>query len=44
MCFEEFKFVFEGLKTFLGKGENAGYPECFQKPPSLGLIKLGIVW
>ena len=33
-----------------GKGENAGYqhfllfPQCFQKPSSLGSLKIRIVW
>ena len=37
-------------ENILGKGENAGYqhfllfPKCFQKPPSLGPLNVGIVW
>ena len=44
------KFVSERIENILGKGENAGYqhfllfPKCFQKPPSLGSLKVGIVW
>ena len=39
------KFVSESIENILGKGKNAGYqhfflfPKCFQKPPSLGLLK-----
>ena len=38
------------VENILGKGENAGYqhfllfPKCFQKPPSLGWLKVGIMW
>ena len=38
------------VENILGKGENAGYqhfllfPKCFQKPSSLGFLKVGILW
>ena len=38
------------VKNTVGKEENAGYqrfplfPQCFPKPSSLGLLKVGIVW
>ena len=41
--------VFDRIENMLGKGENAGYqhfllfPPCFQKPSSLGPLKVGIV-
>ena len=44
------KLVLGMVENILGKGENAGYqhfllfPKCFQKPPSLGSLKVGIVW
>ena len=44
------KFVSERIENILGKRENAGYqhfllfPKCFQKPPSLGSLKVGIVF
>ena len=47
---KKFKFVSERIENILGKGENAGYqhfllfPKCFQKPPSLESLKVGIVW
>ena len=47
---ENLKFVSERIQNIFGKGENAGYqhfllfPECFQKPPSLDSLKVGIVW
>ena len=37
------------VENTMGKGENAGYqhfllsPKCFPKPPSYGLLKVGIV-
>ena len=37
-------------RNAVGKGENAGYqhfllmPQCFQKAPSAGSLKLGNVW
>ena len=46
----ELKFVSERIENIFGKEENAGYqhfllfPKCFQKPPSLGSLKVGIVW
>ena len=42
--------LFDGVENTVGKGENAGYqhfllfPQCFPKPSSLGLLKVGIVW
>ena len=39
------KLVWGMVENILRKGENAGYqhfllfPKCFQKPPSLGVIK-----
>ena len=42
------KYVSERTENILGKGENAFYqhfllsPRCFQKPPSLGLLKSGL--
>ena len=42
--------VFDREQNTVGKGENAGYQhfllflQCFQKPSSLGLLKVGIVW
>ena len=47
---EKLKFVVEMVENNLGKGENASFqhfllfPKCFQKPPSSGLFKVGIVW
>ena len=41
-------FVLGWVENTLGKGENAGYqhfllfPQCFQKPPSSGSLKLGL--
>ena len=38
------------IENIVGKGENAGYqhfllfPQCFQKPPVSGSLKVGIVW
>ena len=38
------------VESTVGKGENAGYqhfllfPQCFPKPSSLGLLKVGTVW
>ena len=43
------KFVSELTENILGKGENTGYQHFllflifFQKPPSLGSLKFGIV-
>ena len=40
---------FDRVENIAGKGENAGYhhfllfPQCFQKAPSSGLLKFGIV-
>ena len=42
--------LFDRVENTVGKGENAGYqhfllfPQYFPKPPSLGLLKVGIVW
>ena len=41
---EKLKFVSERIENIQGKGENAGhqhfllFPECFQKPLSLGSL------
>ena len=41
--------LFDRVENTAGKGENAGYqhfllfPQCFLKPSSLGLLKVGIV-
>ena len=38
------------VENTVGKGEKAGYqhfllfPQCFPKPSSLGLLKVGFVW
>ena len=45
-----YKLKFLRGRNIFGKGENAGYqhfllfPECFQKPPIFGSLKVGIVW
>ena len=42
--------LFDRVENTVGKGENAGYqhfllfPQCFQKPSSLGSLKVRIVW
>ena len=42
--------VTDWVENILGKGENAGYqhfflfPQCFQKAPFPGPLKVGIVW
>ena len=42
--------LYDRVENTLGKGENVGYqhfhlfPQCFPKPPSLGSLKVGIVW
>ena len=42
--------LLDRLGDTVGKGENAGYqhfllyPQCFPKPSSLGLLRVGIVW
>ena len=47
---QNLKFVLGKVENILGKGENAGYhhfhlfPKCFQKSPSSGSLKVGIVW
>ena len=41
--------LFDRVENTVGKGENAGYqhfpffPPCFQKPSSLGPLKVGIM-
>ena len=41
-------FLYESVENTEGKGENAGnqhfllFPQCFPKPSSLGLLKLGL--
>ena len=43
------KFVLAMVESVLGKGQNSGYqhfvlfPKCFQKPPSSGSLKVGVV-
>ena len=40
--------VFAGVENIVGKGENAGnqqfplFPQCFQKPSLLGVLKVRI--
>ena len=47
---EKRKFGLGRVENIAGKGENAGYqhfllfPQFFQKPHVLGLLKVGIVW
>ena len=47
---QKLKFVLVQVENNSGKGENAGFmhfllfPQCFQKPPSSGSLKFGIVW
>ena len=42
--------LLDRIENTVGKGENAGYQhfllvlQCFPKPSSLGLLKVGIVW
>ena len=42
--------LFDGVENTVGKGENAGnqhfllFPQCFAKPSSLVLLRVGIVW
>ena len=33
---EKLKFVLGRVENTVGKGENAGYPQCFQKAPYMG--------
>ena len=46
---QKLKFASDRIENILGKGENAGYqyflffPNCFQKTPSLGWLKVVIV-
>ena len=43
-------FVFDEVENNVGKGANAGYqhfllfPQCFQKAPHTGSLKVMIVW
>ena len=41
---QKFNFVFERIENIVGKGENAGFPQCFQKASFSGSLKVGIVW
>ena len=47
---KKLKLVLGRVENILGKAENAGYQhflllsKCFQKPPSSGSLKVGIVW
>ena len=42
--------VTDWVENSVGKGENAGYqhfllfPQCFQKDPFPGSLKVGVVW
>ena len=36
--------VLDNVENIVGKGENAGYQQCFQKASFLGSLKVGIVW
>ena len=36
--------VFDRVVNIVGKGENAGFPQCFQKDPFVRFLKVGIVW
>ena len=42
--------LLDRVENTVGKGENAGYQhfllflQCFPKPSSLGLLKVGIMW
>ena len=44
------KFLFDRPENIVVKGENTGnqhfllFPQCFQKAPSSGFEKFGIVW
>ena len=44
------EFVLERIENIIGKGENASnqhfllFPQCFQRTPSLGSLKFGVVW
>ena len=46
---QNLKFALGRVDNIVGKGENGGYlhfllfPQCFQKPSSAGLLKVGIV-
>ena len=47
---EKLKFVFGWVENIVKKGENAGYqyfllfPQCFQKAPYTGSLKVVIAW
>ena len=47
---EKLTLVSDRIENIFGKGETAGYqhfllfPNCFQKFPSLGSLKVGIMW
>ena len=47
---QKLRFELGRVENIVGKGENAGYlhfplfPQCFQKAPFSGLLKVGIVW
>ena len=42
--------LLDGVKSIVGKGENADYqhflpfPQCSPKPSPVGLLKVGIFW
>ena len=48
--YHKLKFALGRIENIVGKGENAGnqhfllFPQCFQKPSSLELLKVEIVW
>ena len=47
---KKLKLALGTVENIVGKGENAGYqhfllfPQCFQKAPFSGSLKVGIVW
>ena len=41
---ERLKFNLGRVENIVGKGENAGYLQCFQKAYFSGSLKAGIVW
>ena len=41
---KKLKFVLRRVENIVGKGENAGYQQCFQKASYTRLLKVRIVW
>ena len=41
---QKLKFVLGKVENTVGKGENAGFPQCFQKFSFVEMLKVGIVW